>query len=72
MLGALRPPRLGGDKRRVELACDTSHDLVLGGEEIPERLIEAICPEVRAGFGVDKLALMRIRSPLLKMLPSSA
>ena len=50
-----RPPRLGGDELGVQRACETRDDFVLHVEEIGERLVEPLGPEMIAGFGVDEL-----------------
>ena len=50
-----RASRLGGDELRVERACQSRDDFVLHVEEIGERLVEPLGPEMIAGFGVDEL-----------------
>ena len=50
-----RASRLDGDKLGVQRVRQTRDDLILHIEEIGERLIEPLGPEMIAGFGVDKL-----------------
>ncbi len=50
-----RAPRLGGDKLGVQRVCQARNDFVLHVEEIGERLIEPLGPEMIARFGVDEL-----------------
>ena len=50
-----RAPRLGGDELGVERARQPRDDFVLHVEEIGERLVEPLGPEMIAGFGVDEL-----------------
>ena len=47
--------RLGGDELGVERARQTRDDFVLHVEEIGERLVEPLGPEMIARFGVDEL-----------------
>ena len=51
--GLFRPSRLGGDELGVQRACQARDDFVLHVEEIGERLVEPLGPEMTAGFGVD-------------------
>ena len=53
--GLLRASRLGGDELGVERIGEPRDDFVLHVEEIGERLVEPLGPEMIAGFGVDKL-----------------
>ena len=53
--GLLRPSRLGGDKLGVERARQPRDDFVLHVEEIGERLVEPLRPEMIAGLRVDQL-----------------
>ena len=53
--GLFRTSRLGGDKLGVERVSQPRDDFVLHVQEIGERLIEALGPEMIAGFGVDQL-----------------
>ena len=53
--GLFRASRLGGDKLGVERARQPRDDFVLHVEEIGERLVEPLGPEMIAGFGVDQL-----------------
>ncbi len=50
-----RASRLGGDELGVERARQARDDFVLHVEEIGERLVEPLGPEMTAGFGVDEL-----------------
>jgi hypothetical protein len=54
---ALRPTRIGGHKRSVQLSSEAGDDLVLRGEEIRDRLVETLGPDMRAGLGVDELRI---------------
>ena len=53
--GLFRASRLGGDELGVERACQPRDDFVLHVEEIGQRLVEPLGPEMIAGFGVDEL-----------------
>ena len=53
--GLFRASRLGGDELGVERARQARDDFVLHVEEIGERLVEPLGPEMIAGFGVDEL-----------------
>ena len=53
--GLFRASRLGGDEFGVERARQARDDFVLHVEEIGERLVEPLGPEMIAGFGVDEL-----------------
>ena len=53
--GLFRASRLGGDELGVQRARQTRDDFVLHVEEIGERLVEPLGPEMIAGFGVDEL-----------------
>ena len=46
---------LGGGELIVQSAGETGDDLVLHVEEIGERLVEPLGPEMIARFGVDEL-----------------
>ena len=50
-----RASRLGGDELGVQRARQARDDFVLHVEEIGERLVEPLGPEMIAGFGVDEL-----------------
>ena len=50
-----RASRLGGDELGVQRARQARDDFVLHVEEIGERLIEPLGPEMIARFGVDEL-----------------
>ena len=50
-----RASRLGGDELGVQRACQARDDFVLHVEEIGERLVEPLGPEMIARFGVDEL-----------------
>ena len=50
-----RASRLGGGELVVQRAGQTGDDLVLHVEEIGERLVETLGPEMIARFGVDEL-----------------
>ena len=50
-----RASRLGGDELGVQRVRQARDDFVLHVEEIGERLIEPLGPEMIAGFGVDEL-----------------
>ena len=50
-----RASRLGRDELGIQRACQPRDDFVLHVEEIGERLIEPLGPEVTACFGVDEL-----------------
>ena len=50
-----RAASLGGGELRVERIRQTRDDFVLHVEEIGERLVEPLSPEMIAGFGVDEL-----------------
>ena len=50
-----RSSRLGCDEFGVERVRETGNDFVLHVEEIGERLIEPLGPEMIARFGVDEL-----------------
>src|SRR5690349_14283605 len=50
-----RPSRLGGDELGVERTCQTRDDFVLHVEEVSQRFIEPLGPEMTASFGVDEL-----------------
>ena len=52
---SLGASRLCGDELRVQRACQPRHDFVLHVEEIGERLVEPLGPEMIAGFAVDEL-----------------
>ena len=51
----LRASRLGGDEFGVQRARQARDDLVLHVEQIGERLVEPLGPEMIAGLGVDEL-----------------
>ena len=53
--GLFRPSRFGGDELGVERAGQTRDDFVLHVEEIGQRLVEPLGPEMIARFGVDEL-----------------
>ena len=53
--GLFRASRLGGDELGVQRACQARDDFVLHVEEIGERLVEPLGPEMIARFGVDEL-----------------
>ena len=53
--GLFRAPRLGGDELGVQRVRQARDDFVLHVEEIGERLVEPLGPEMIAGFGVDEL-----------------
>ena len=53
--GPFRASRLGGDELGVQRARQARDDFVLHVEEIGERLVEPLGPEMIAGFGVDEL-----------------
>ena len=53
--GPFRAPRLGGDEFGVQRARQPRDDFVLHVEEIGERLVEPLGPEMIAGLGVDQL-----------------
>ena len=53
--GLFRASRLGGDELGVQRARQPRDDFVLHVEEIGERLVEPLGPEMIAGFGVDEL-----------------
>ncbi len=53
--GLFGAPRLGGDEFGVQRARQARDDLVLHVEEIGQRLVEPLGPEMIAGFGVDEL-----------------
>ena len=53
--GLFRASRLGGDELGVQRARQARDDFVLHVEEIGERLIEPLGPEMIARFGVDEL-----------------
>src|ERR1700754_2980432 len=48
-------PRLGLDKRGVKRNSNSCGDFILHFEQIGERLVEPICPEMCACFCVHKL-----------------
>ena len=50
-----RASRLGGDELRVQRVRQPRDDFVLHVEEIGQRLVEPLGPEMIAGFGVDEL-----------------
>src|ERR1700722_8364085 len=50
-----RAPRLGAYEPRVERIGEPRHGLVLHIEQVGERLVEPLCPEMVARFGVDEL-----------------
>ena len=50
-----RASRLGGDELGVQSARQPRDDFVLHVEEIGQRLVEPLGPEMIAGFGVDEL-----------------
>ncbi len=50
-----RAPRLGGEELRVERVRQARDDFVLHVEEVGQRLIEPLGPEMIARFGVDEL-----------------
>ena len=50
-----RASRLGGGELGVQRVREAGDDFVLHVEEIGERLIEPLGPEMIAGFGVDQL-----------------
>lgn len=54
---AFRPPRLGRHEGRVQLARDAGDDLVLHREEIRDRLVESVGPDMRAGLSVYELRI---------------
>jgi len=53
--GLFRAPRLGGGELRVQCACQARDDFVLHVEEIGERLIKPLSPQMTARFSVDEL-----------------
>ena len=53
--GLFRASRLGGDELGVQRAREARDDFVLHVEEIGERLVEPLGPEMIARFGVDEL-----------------
>jgi hypothetical protein len=53
--GQFRTSRLSGDELGVERARQTRDDFILHVEEIGERLIKSLGPEMIPGFGVDQL-----------------
>ena len=53
--GPFRASRLGRDELGVQRACQALDDFVLHVEEIGERLIEPLGPEMIARFSVDEL-----------------
>ena len=50
-----RASRLGGDELGVQRVCQARDDFVLHVEEIGQRLVEPLGPEMTAGFSVDEL-----------------
>src|SRR6516165_7071261 len=52
---ASRPRSLGGLQGRLDDAGDTDRDLVLQIEDVLERAIEAVGPQMHSCFGLDKL-----------------
>ena len=52
-----RPPSLVGDQLGPQLAGETGDDFVLQTEEISERLVETLGPEMTAARGVDGLGV---------------
>ena len=53
--GLFRAPRLGGDELGVQRVRQARDDFVLHVEEIGQRLVEPLGPEMIARFGVDEL-----------------
>ena len=53
---ALGPLDLGVKQARLDRADDTQCDLVLQFEDVVERAVEAVGPDVGAGCRVDQLA----------------
>ena len=45
---ALRPSRFDSDELRLKLICEPGHDLVLHLEQVGDRLVEALGPQMRA------------------------
>ena len=62
----LQPPHAWFDD-----ADDAIGDLVLKVENVLERAVEIVGPEVSPGLGLDELAVIRSRAPALRTLPSS-
>jgi hypothetical protein len=50
-----RASRLGGGELGVQRVCQARDDIILHVEEIGERLVEPLGPQVTAGFGIDEL-----------------
>ena len=52
---SLRAARFGGDHLGAQLVGEPRDDLVLHGEKVGHRLVEALGPEMAAGLGLDQL-----------------
>ena len=53
--GPFRPSRFSGDELGVQRARQSRNDLVLHVEEIGQRIVEPLGPEMIAALGVDEL-----------------
>jgi hypothetical protein len=55
MQRTLRPPRLSLNELGIQCVSEPRDDLVLHIEEVGDRFVKTLGPEVIAGFGVDQL-----------------
>ena len=55
MQRTLRPPRLGLDELGIQCVGEPRYDFVLDIEQIGDRFVEALGPQVISGFSIDKL-----------------
>src|SRR5262245_60325531 len=62
---ATRPLDLGLLELRRDGPDDTRGDLVLQVEDILERSVEPVCPQMRAGCGIDELPRNADAAPCL-------